>query len=244
MRAFLVFLLVTLGFGQHAFAEYQFELDKPSINITTGFNGDSFSIYGTKKPSEDVVVVVRGPNRQMKVRQKQKVMGGWINNSTMLFDHVPSFYRVAASKDLLEIADEEALAGLKIGVERLDFKMHQPDMNGNHYAMFRQALMRNKEKEGLMKAGLKPLEVLNDRFVRATFSVPHNVTLGVYDVGLFYFDKGILSGQAHQTLEVKQVGMNAKILVFARDRSLLYGLFCVFLAIFAGWLSNRLKRVL
>jgi hypothetical protein len=44
------------------------------------------------------------------------------------------------------------------------------------------------------------------------------------------------------TVRVAQVGGSARINQFAHGNSFVYGVMCVFLAVFAGWFSNRVRR--
>jgi len=124
-------------------------------------------------------------------------------------------------------------------------KIHASDLNdAKTLAKFQEALLRNKKRDGFMVAAPLPLDMINDNFFRVPFYLPHDVSLGVYDVMAFYFQDGELVKQSSHLFDVRQEGMNAAILDFAKGQPLAYGLICVLLAIFAGWLSNRLKRLL
>lgn len=242
----VVFLISGLLSGvSYAAPGMVFDLDKQAIAITTGFNGDHINVFGTKKSSEDVIVVVSGPKRDMKVRQKEKIMGGWINRSFVIFQDVPSFYRIASSKPLEDIAPPEILMKEAVGLNNLvlfhkGFEAAPPESN----LSYQKALLRNKQALGLFSDQLDQVEHPNDRFIKASFYLPHNVSLGDYTVDVLYFDRGRLVNKISRSFNVHQVGINAHILAFAHNYPLFYGLMCVFLAIFSGWLSNRLKRVL
>src|SRR5205809_8133905 len=73
------------------------------IAITTGFTGASVVLFGATDGPADVVVAVRGPDREMAVRRKDRVAGIWVNTQEMTFANVPSFYAVAASRPIGEI---------------------------------------------------------------------------------------------------------------------------------------------
>src|ERR1700730_18154027 len=72
------------------------------IAITTGFTGASVVLFGATDGPGDIVVSVRGPEREMTVRRKERIVGIWINTDDLTFAKVPSFYDIAASRPLDE----------------------------------------------------------------------------------------------------------------------------------------------
>ena len=77
------------------------DLSDHLIAITTGFTGKELLLFGTISDDGDVVVVVRGPNEEVVVRQKDSVAGIWMNVDGMIFNAVPAFYYVR-----LQFADQ------------------------------------------------------------------------------------------------------------------------------------------
>src|SRR2546423_1125025 len=67
------------------------------IAITTGFTGAAVVLFGATDGPGDIVVTVRGPDREVTVRRKERVAGIWVNTQQMSFARVPSFYALAAS---------------------------------------------------------------------------------------------------------------------------------------------------
>ncbi len=189
-----------------------------------------------------MVIIIRAPDRIMKVRRKEKVFGGWMNRSYLLFEKVPGFYRIGASGDLDSLISEEDRKLHQVGVDNIF--MPSPSASASDYNIFKDALLRNKLDEQLILQDVEPIEIIKDRFFKASFYVPHNMPVGRYTVDVYAFKDKVLMDKTSQSFEVKQVGMNSVLHDFAGSRPLLYGLLCVFLAIFAGWLSNRLKRLL
>ena len=74
------------------------DLTNHLIAITTGFTGASVVLFGAIDGPGDVVVVVRGPDREMTVRRKRRIAGIWVNSQEVIFANVPSFYFVGASR--------------------------------------------------------------------------------------------------------------------------------------------------
>lgn len=214
------------------------------IDITTGFNGAELDIYGVRPVNGDVVIIVRGPDRDMTVRRKEKTVAGWRYGKEVTFDHMPSFYRVAATRSPEEMLPEEQLLLHEIGLPSLEFKPHDDESNKTVLDTFKQAFIRNQEGKELISQHIIPITPLGERFFKTTFYLPHNVPVGTYAIVVFYMqDNQIVDTNRHE-LFVAQVGTNSDIKLFAEDRPFSYGALCVVLALTAGWISNRLKRVL
>src|SRR6201988_33350 len=79
------------------------DLTSHLIAITTGFTGASVVLFGATDGPGDVVVAVRGPDRQMTVRRKSRVAGIWVNTEKLMFANVPSFYAMVAKRPLKAI---------------------------------------------------------------------------------------------------------------------------------------------
>ena len=58
----------------------------------------------------DIVVVHKGPTVPVRVREKERVAGIWINADSTAFRSAPSFFAVASSAPIEKIVDE-VLAG-------------------------------------------------------------------------------------------------------------------------------------
>ncbi len=76
-------------------------LSQDTIEIRSNYNGAEITVFGaverpqTAKP--DIVVVVRGPERDMRVLRKERVAGIWINRDRVLLHAMPSYYFVAGT---------------------------------------------------------------------------------------------------------------------------------------------------
>src|SRR5437588_10989216 len=79
------------------------DLTSHLIAITTGFTGASVVLFGATDGPGDVIVAVRGPEREMTVRRKSRVAGIWVNTQQVTFANLPSFYAVAACLPMTDI---------------------------------------------------------------------------------------------------------------------------------------------
>ncbi len=216
------------------------DLSSDHVDITTGFNGTTLAVFGVRSGKGDIAVVLRGPQRTMSVRRKESVMGAWINRSFETFKAVPSYYGYAISKPLQGLAAPEILQEHGVGPENLRF--NKPDSTDAQRILFRDALLRNKQSQGLYPEHAGTINFIGPDFFRADFYIPANVPVGKYEIQTIYFSNGAVRDSKVRTVRVAQVGASARIHRFAVDNSLTYGVLCVLLAVFAGWFSNRVRR--
>src|SRR6266478_4035745 len=102
------------------------DLTSHLVAITTGFTGASVVLFGATDGPGDVVVAVRGPEREMTVRRKHRIAGIWVNTQEVTFANAPSFYAVAASHAIEEILSPAAAAFYRLGVAHLKLEAEMP----------------------------------------------------------------------------------------------------------------------
>ena len=82
------------------------DLSSHLVPITTGFTGTDVLLFGSTDGPGDIVVVVRGPARDINVRRKQRFGPIWVNATSVILHDVPSYYRMASSRPLQDfVAD-------------------------------------------------------------------------------------------------------------------------------------------
>lgn len=231
-------LFVLLLWGPPALAEgLAADLTNHLIAITTGFTGASVVLFGATDGPGDVVVAVRGPDREMTVRRKSRIAGIWVNTREMTFGRVPSFYAIAASRPVDEILSPATAAFYRLGVENLKLEAETPAPLVMVDA-FRAALERNQRQAGLFVSRMGKVDFLGERLFRTTISFPANVPTGTYLVEVFLVrDHDVVSGQT-TPLVVSKVGVDAAVFEFSTRQPGFYGAIAVMTAMVAGWLAS------
>jgi len=211
------------------------DLTNHLIAITTGFTGTEVVLFGAIEGEGDVIVVVRGPEQSIEVRRKERTLGIWLNRSDMTFADVPSFYTIASTRPIEQLARPEVLTRYRIGVDHLALEAVDPT---DQVDQFRQALLRNKQREGLFPTTVGTVTFVGSRLFRTTVAFPANVPTGSYQVSVFLMRNGQVQGAQTTPLLVSQLGLSADIVDFAYRRAILYGLISVLVAAMAGWLGS------
>jgi uncharacterized protein (TIGR02186 family) len=238
-RSICIFLgLSLLCWIQQARAEgLVADLTSHLVAITTGFTGASVVLFGATDGPGDVIVAVRGPDREMAVRRKSRVAGIWVNTQEVTFGNVPSFYAVAASRPVAEILSSAAAAFYRLGVVNLRLTATTPAPS-HVVDEFRNALERAQQRAGLFSERAGKVDFLGGRLFRTTITFPSNVPTGTYLVEVFLVrDKDVVGGQT-TPLVVSKVGVDAAVFEFSVRQPGFYGAIAVLTAMVAGWIAS------
>jgi len=237
MAASLARALLALAAGPARGDAVVADLSSHLIAITGGFSGTSVVLFGATDGPGDVVVVVRGPERDVTIWRKGKVAGIWANAESATFANVPGYYAVAASKPLDEAVSPSVAAFYKIGVGNLKF-VPKATVPPERAQLFTDALIGVQKSAGVFLPSQVKISFLGERLFRTTFNFPANIPTGVYLVQVYLVrDKDVVGAQT-TPLIVSKVGVDAAVSDFAHSRALTYGVIAVIMAVMAGWLAS------
>jgi uncharacterized protein (TIGR02186 family) len=218
------------------------DLSEHQIQITTGFVGTDVLLFGTVEADSNVVVVVRGPEEETTVWRKGRYAGVWVNDRRVVFQRVPSFYAVRSSAPLDEIASEVTRMRHGMGARFLRLRSLDDNISESDLEVFRSALIRNKQRDGLFATGGAEISFLGGQLFRTRLHFPANVPTGFYDVEVFMLQDGRVTHAQTTPLIVRKAGLGADVFFFAYNYSALYGIIAVLLAIAAGALAAFVFR--
>ncbi|MCD8497458.1 MAG: TIGR02186 family protein [Alphaproteobacteria bacterium] len=243
--SFMVFAVpnaLAQGSGRDYGQSLAVDLASDHVDITTGFHGSRLVLFGVQKQPGTLAVVVKGPERTMLVRRKGQVLGAWINTRSVKFRRVPSYYDYAISGTGKNKLPTDLLREHGIGLDALYF---DPDVSREDAAYirdFQEALIRNKQAQGVYPVSAKPIKFISGDFFRAEFYMPPNLPSGRYEVHTYLIQDGDIIDDKITTLRVAQVGFNASVNRLASDHAFIYALLGLFIAVGAGWSINLLRR--
>jgi uncharacterized protein (TIGR02186 family) len=217
------------------------DLTSHLVAITTGFTGTSVVLFGAIEGGGDIVVVVRGPERETVVRRKSRVAGIWLNTRSIAFANVPSFYAVLANKPVDDVVPANLRQLHEIGIDNLKLNPAEKAKPAD-VTEFRAALIQEQQRGGLYDKQPGAVNFLGDKLFRASLDFPATVPVGTYSIQVFLVRKGDIVAAQTTPLIISQTGLEADINDFAQNRSLLYGLVAVAMAAVAGWGATFLFR--
>jgi uncharacterized protein (TIGR02186 family) len=219
------------------------DLSEHLIAITTAFVGTDVVLFGTSDGGADIVITVVGPRENQIVRRKDRIAGIWVNRQNLEFARAPSYYAVASSAPLDQIARSEVLARHELGVEHVRLEpVDAGDLEESQIDAFRDALVRNKQRQHLYSSTPPPVSFLGPRLFRTTLSFPANVQPGIYQVQVFELEDGYVKDAQRSALVISKIGFEADVFDFAQQRAPLYGLLAIVMAVSLGWLAGVVFR--
>lgn len=227
-------------------------LSTSDIRIDSDFTGDAITIFGvierdaqtiSRGGKYEIAIRVLGPPESVVARRKDRILGVWANSASETFLAAPSFYVVNATGALGELAAGPLLKRFRLGFDNLGFRYDgRPIEDDPSAAEFREAFLRIKEKAGLYAEAVGGVGFIGDTIFRTTVWIPANVPVGAYQVGVFLFADGALLAQADESFSIAKTGFEQFMFTFSREDSFIYGVVCVALALFTGWLAGVIFR--
>jgi uncharacterized protein (TIGR02186 family) len=249
----LALLFVAGGTDRAAAERLVVSLSNHRVAVTSSFVGEELVLFGTIEPDPatsplhppyDLVVTVTGPRQTLRTRRKQRMLGIWVNVDAREFVGVPSYLAVLSNRPVAQIADQEGLRKLQIGLN--NFLL--PQRIGPDFAdtvsgdPFRQAFVRLKSQQGLYRESRTAVTFLTPTVFRAAIPMPAAVPTGSYGIEVELFSDGKLSARTNTALEVIKAGFEQYVADAARDYGLLYGMATALMALLIGWFASVVFR--
>jgi len=236
-----------------------------SVEVTTGFTGHEILVFGaidnsqqpedtTSQPPEDttgnnyydVVIVVEGTPYPVVVRRKSDVAGVWINTSSVQFAAVPSYYAIASTRPIDQIAGPALLERNSIGFAHIKmtpwpgirWRLDEYELAG-----FKAAVIRLKQAEHLYVVEAKDGVTFTGRSLfRSTIALPANVPVGPLVARTYLFRNGQVLSAHIARVRLERKGIERVLHDFAFRYPFTYGMIAVILAALAGLLGTAFFR--
>lgn len=224
-------------------------LSQDQIAITSNFTGTDLVVFGavqnalhnsvTAEP--DIVVVLRGPNVEMTVRQKERILGMWINRHEDRLYGMPGYYYLASSKPLDKIAPADVLTRYQIGLNSI--RPSDASAKGaKETGVYTRAAIRRESELRLYAQNDNGVEFLSPQLFRVRVPIPAAVPQGQYTAEVYLFENGAIVSAQSTPLFVDQAGLERRLFAFAHSSPALYGLTAVSMALSLGWASAMIFR--
>lgn len=219
-------------------------LSQDTIEIRSTYSGTDITVFGAvERPTTaalpDVVVAVRGPSTDMRVRRKDRVLGIWINLNREILYGMPGYYFAASNRPLKQIAGTTTLLQYGLGLDAI----RPRKTTGEHDPRpFIRAAIRDGQKNRLYDEKEHGVEFLSGTLFRARVPLPSSAPRGEYTVTVYLMRDGKVIDVRSSKLSIDQTGLERRVFDFSRDQPLAYGLSTVAMAMLLGWLSSLAFR--
>jgi uncharacterized protein (TIGR02186 family) len=223
------------------------EVSQHEVQVRQGFTGTELLLFGAILEPDgrragrdyDIVVVLKGPTEPIRLREKQKILGIWINADSTAFRSAPSYFAVASSKPISEIVDDRTAAIYELG---LDYLQLSPigSIEPKEQDRFTKGLVAMRAREGLYREEPAGVAIREQVLYQARIALPSNVQTGRYTAETFAITHGRVIASATADVEVSKQGFERVVADYAQQDGFFYGLFAVALSLAMGWVAHRL----
>ncbi|MHA6298693.1 TIGR02186 family protein [Devosia sp. CAU 1758] len=252
MMRLVLALLVLMCAVLPAKAERLFSsVSTETVQITSSYDGERMTFFGTIAPDAGsdrrfvegpfhVVVVVLGPTQDRVARKKTNNFGVWLNTEQVAFRGFPSYFHVLSSSRLRDITDVNTLTTNFILPEAHAIS---PNPAGWWQTLtFGRELIRLMSEEGLFGVQDNGVLFLHENFYTAQLTLPSNAPPGPYIAQTYVFKDGEIIARKSDGFAVRKIGFERFLAQSATQSPFFYGLACVALALFTGWLGGVVFR--
>jgi len=221
------------------------EVSQSRIEVRQGFTGANLLLYGAviappgTREDYDIVVVLKGPTEPVRIREKDRIAGIWMNAGESDFRSAPAFFAVASSRPVSEIVDERTAAIYELGTEFIQLSP-SGQIDPEEQARFAAGLVEQRKRQRLYQENPQGVRISEGVLYQARIALPSNVTTGTYTAETFAIARGRVLASATARIEVEKVGLEGQVVAAAERWSFLYGLGAIALSLAMGWLAGRL----
>ena len=222
------------------------EVSQHDIQVRQGFTGTDLLLFGAvldpagrAGQGYDIVVVLKGPSEPVRLREKERFAGVWVNAQSNDFRSVPSFFAVASSRPVDQIVDDKTAAIYEFGTSYIQLSP-SGSIDPEEQIRFASGLVDLKRRQGLYKEDMNGVQISQNVLYQARIALPSNVTTGQYTAETFAVTDGRVIASAVAEVEVRKVGLERAVEYRAQNNGLAYGLAAVLLSVLMGWGAGRL----
>lgn len=225
------------------------DVSSRNIDIKYSFTGEELLLFGaivypdgrTPDDKADIVVVIHGPTESIRLREKERVAGIWINTDSVRFASSPGYYAVATSRPIRDMIDERTAAIYEIGLDNLSLSpVGFSDSQQLH--RFERGLVDLKRRMDLFVEDDNAVEITQGALYRARLTIPARVPVGRYTAETFLVSNGKVLAVASREIDIRKTGFDRFVANAAENHGLLYGLLATLLSLSLGWSAGRLFR--
>jgi uncharacterized protein (TIGR02186 family) len=225
------------------------DVSQREIEIVYSFTGADLLLFGAilypdaraaERPA-DVVVVVKGPSQSVRMREKQKVAGIWVNAEAMRYRSAPSFYAIASSRPIDAIVDARTRAIYELGLDSLQLSPIGSEPSAVQ-ARFVRGLVDLKRRAGLYVEAPGEVEITDGVLYRARIAIPARVPVGRFTAETFLIRDGRVLAAAVREIDIRKSGFERFVAAGAQNHAIAYGLIAVALSAAFGWGAGAIWR--
>ena len=214
------------------------DLSTHTVTIDARFAGEAVLVFGAIECVGDIIVTLRGPRRQVVIREKEEVAGIWVHGASVRIADAPVLYAVASTAPVEEVLPEGVRQARAIGLDALPLARERSDRP--EVARFRAAFIAAQQKKGLYTEKALPIAITGQKLFRASIWFPATVPPGQYIAEVYLVRDRAVIGSHSMGLAVYRGGFEARMFDFAHEEPALYGAAAIIMAAAVGWIIGTM----
>ena len=232
----------------------QADVSARSVAVTSGFSGTEVIVFGAVNNSRqssaesgyyDIVIAVEGTPTRLVARKKSRMLGVWLNTTSITFESVPSYYTIVSTRPLDEIADPVVLRENDIGfdyVRMTPIRGWESGVSTADLEDFKASVIDIKRRSGLYFESQLGVAFIGPSLFRASINLPAHVPVGPLVARVHLFRDGRLLHTFPARVNLRREGLERELFTFAFSYPLLYGLATVLISLIGGFAATELFR--
>lgn len=236
---------IALGAGGADMPTLVPDVSQRQIDIRYSFKGEELLLFGAivypdgriPKKTPDIVVVLKGPEQPIIMREKSKVAGIWVNADSIRFQSAPSFYALASSRPISAIADERTAAIYELGIGNIQLSPASFSRLED-IGRFEAGLIDLQRRRGLYVERPGTVEISGGVLYRARLPLSARAIVGDYTAETFLVQDGRVVAAAIRDIVVQKSGFERFMAMAAERYAFLYGLAAILISVLMGWIAG------
>ena len=225
------------------------DVSQRDVEIQYSFTGADLLLFGAivypdgRRPNKpaDIMVVLKGPDQSITMREKRKIAGIWVNADSARFRSAPSFYAIASSRPIGKVVDERTAAIYEMGVDKL--QLSPSSLNASEELdRFQKGLIDLRARAGLYVEQQGTVEITDGVLYRARLPLSARVIVGDYTAETFLVQDGRVVAAAVRDITIRKSGFERFMAVAAEQWPFIYGLVAMMLAVGMGWAAGAVAK--
>lgn len=239
MRRSLLLLPALLLLAPAAAAD-ELTVDPNPVLVTAFFRGVELHVKGTAQHASAVCVTVSGQTTHQKLNRKGRLGPLWANVGTVVVSEVPAVYFVACSAPPGGLLDRAEVDRHLLDLEAVGRRaIIEP---ATDLDLIREQYFKLKRSEQLYGSFPNAVRLTSSNDFDAVIPWPDSAPANDYSVRAFAIHDRAVELIGERTLTVKLDGMPKHIAYLAFERSALYGLMSVGIALAVGFLIGLVVK--
>ena len=173
------------------------------------------------------------PNTAFRLREVEKRGVIWAPGAPIGIEAAPGLYLTNATRPIGDVAPLPEQEQFGLDANYIDIQSDMRDLD----PFLKRAFLSEADGQALYDDAVGGVSFKKNGLFSIAFDLPARTPVGPYEVNVFLYRDGVLLARDSASLSVKKVGSGRRIYDIAHQRPLSYGIICVTMSLFAGWLA-------